>query len=106
MILWMFWKSKSKILADIAYRANKLRRFTISVIFYFAGNPYFISLEKLIEEELLTEEECNSVDFGENNEYIDYEKLYNGRFNLLKKAYKRSNPEDEGFKKFVEENGF
>ena len=53
-----------------------------------------------------TEEECNSVDFGENNEYIDYEKLYNGRFNLLKKAYKRSNPEDEGFKKFVEENGF
>ena len=24
----------------------------------FAGNPYFISLEKLIEEELLTEEEC------------------------------------------------
>lgn len=72
----------------------------------FAGNPYFISLEKLIEEELLTEEECNSVDFGENNEYIDYEKLYNGRFNLLKKAYKRSNPEDEGFKKFVEENGF
>ena len=42
----------------------------------FAGNPYFISLEKLIEEELLTEEECNSVDFGENNEYIDYEKLY------------------------------
>ena len=72
----------------------------------FAGNPYFISLEKLIEEELLTEEECNSVDFGKNNEYIDYEKLYNGRFNLLKKAYKRSNPEDEGFKKFVEENGF
>lgn len=63
-------------------------------------------MEKLIEEELLTEEECNSVDFGENNEYIDYEKLYNGRFNLLKKAYKRSNPEDEGFKKFVEENGF
>jgi len=72
----------------------------------FAGNPYFISLEKLIEEELLTEEECNSVDFGENNEYIDYEKLYNGRFNLLKKAYKRSNPEDEGFKKFVEEKGY
>ena len=72
----------------------------------FAGNPYFISLEKIIEDELLTDEECNSVDFGENNEYIDYEKLYNGRFNLLKKAYKRSNPEDEGFKKFVEENGF
>ena len=72
----------------------------------FAGNPYFISLEKLIEEELLTEEECNSVDFGDNIEYIDYEKLYNGRFDLLKKAYERSDIENEDFKKFVEDNGF
>ena len=30
----------------------------------FAGNPYFISLEALIEEGVLTEEECSAVDFG------------------------------------------
>ena len=29
----------------------------------FAGNPYFISPEKLIEEGLLTWDECNAVDF-------------------------------------------
>lgn len=30
----------------------------------FAGNPYFISLEALIEEEVLTKEECDEADFG------------------------------------------
>ena len=31
----------------------------------FAGNPYFISLEALIEEGVLTEEECDDEDFCE-----------------------------------------
>ena len=30
----------------------------------FAGNPYFISLEALIEEGVLTKKECDKVDFG------------------------------------------
>ena len=30
----------------------------------FAGNPYMISLEDLIQEGVLTEEECEAVDFG------------------------------------------
>ena len=34
----------------------------------FAGNPYFIDLETLIEDELLTKEECDQADFGENEE--------------------------------------
>ena len=57
----------------------------------FAGNPYFIDLEQLIEEGLLTEEECESCDWGNNIEYIDYEKIYLSRFKILKKAYNRSN---------------
>ena len=55
----------------------------------FAGNPYFIDLEKLTEEGLLTEEECQAVDFGSNDRDIDYGKLYDGRFLLLRKAYER-----------------
>ena len=31
----------------------------------FAGNPYFIDLETLVKEELLTEEECDACDFGD-----------------------------------------
>ena len=57
----------------------------------FAGNPYFISLEALVEEGVLTEEECEAVDFGKEPGTIDYEKLYKGRYPLLRKAYERSN---------------
>ena len=46
----------------------------------FAGNPYYIDLEALIEEGLITKEECDSYDFGDNVEYIDYEKIYLSRF--------------------------
>ena len=55
----------------------------------FAGNPYFIDLEQLVSEGLLTEEECQAVDFGSNSRDIDYKKIYDGRFPLLKKAYNR-----------------
>ena len=42
----------------------------------FAGNPYFIDLDQLVQEGLLTTEECNSYDWGNNPNYIDYEKIY------------------------------
>ena len=56
----------------------------------FAGNPYFIDLCELIEEGLLSEDECDCYDWGDDVEYIDYEKIYLSRFKILKKAYKRS----------------
>ena len=55
----------------------------------FAGNPYFIDLEKLTEEGLLTREECLDTDFGSDERDIDYKKIYDGRFPLLRKAYER-----------------
>ena len=64
----------------------------------FAGNPYFIDLDQLVGEGLLTEEECNSYDWGNKSNYIDYEKVYLSRFKILRKAYKRSNIGDS--KKF------
>ena len=64
----------------------------------FAGNPYFIDLDQLVGEGLLTEEECNSYDWGNKSNYIDYEKIYLSRFKILRKAYKRSNIGDS--KKF------
>ena len=35
----------------------------------FAGNPYFIDLEELIEEGVLTRKECNKTDFGDNADF-------------------------------------
>lgn len=73
----------------------------------FAGNPYFISLEALIEEGVLTEEECEEADFGSRADSIDYAKIYKARFPLLRKAYERSRvSEDPEFCRFREENGW
>ena len=74
----------------------------------FAGNPYFISPETLTEEGLLTEEECGEADASdpEAPSYADYGRLYETRFVLLGKAFRRFEkkavPEDYG--DFLEEN--
>ena len=71
----------------------------------FAGNPYFIDLEALVEEGVLTREECEACDFGKKASRVDYGKIYENRFKLLRLAYERSeiaaNPE---FSRFVQEN--
>lgn len=56
----------------------------------FAGNPYFISLEKLAEKGLLRKKECNACDFGSNPACVDYGKMYEERYPLLKMAFERS----------------
>ena len=53
----------------------------------FAGNPYFIDIKTLIDEGLLTRKEADKYNFGGSEEYIDYEKIYESRFKLLKTAY-------------------
>lgn len=55
----------------------------------FAGNPYFISPEKLIEDGLLTWDEANSFYFGSNEEQVDYGAMYENRQDMLKIAYRR-----------------
>lgn len=71
----------------------------------FAGNPYFISLEELIKEGILTEKECQAIDFGTKENDIDYKKLYENRYPLLRKAYERSNiRENPDYALYIEEN--
>ena len=71
----------------------------------YAGNPYFISLEALIDEGVLSKEECDAVDFGDDPSSIDYEKMYKGRYKLLRKAYERSDiSKNDAYIQFVREN--
>ena len=71
----------------------------------FAGNPYFISLEALIEEGVLSRAECDSADFGGNESCIDYEALYRHRYPLLRAAFRRSgHRSDPAFHRFIAEN--
>ena len=71
----------------------------------FAGNPYMISLEDLIEEGVLAEEECEAVDFGTDPAKVDYDKLHENRLALLHLAYERSNiSRNPDFQAFCQNN--
>lgn len=71
----------------------------------FAGNPYFIDLDQLKEEGLLTSEDLENVDFGKDEGSIDYEKLYNVRYKVLAKAFERFVPDQE-YEDYIRENAF
>ena len=71
----------------------------------FAGNPYFISLDKLVSDGLLNKNDLNFIDFGNDVNHIDYGKLYNNRYPLLKKAFNNWCA-DDNFYKFENENSF
>ena len=75
----------------------------------FAGNPYYIDLEKLIKDGLLTKDECDKADFGDGK-IIDYEKLYNGRVILLRTAFERAKKsgvmESPEYSDFLNDNGY
>ena len=75
----------------------------------FAGNPYLIDFDLLIEAHLLSEEDLRDVFFGDNEEYIDYGAVYNQKYPLLRKAYENFKSSDnhemrENLEHFKREN--
>ncbi|MDR1801593.1 MAG: 4-alpha-glucanotransferase [Lachnospiraceae bacterium] len=71
----------------------------------FAGNPYFIDLDAFIREGLLSKDEVESIDWGEDPANVDYEILYENRFRLLHKAFSKSNHyRDKKFRAFCDKN--
>ena len=71
----------------------------------FAGNPYFISLDALVEEGVLTADECKKANFGRKADDINYSRLYTERGRLLRLAYSRSDiGHNEVFTAFCEKN--
>ena len=71
----------------------------------FAGNPYFISLDALVEEGVLTAAECKKANFGRKADDINYSRLYTERGRLLRLAYSRSDiGHNEAFAAFCEKN--
>ena len=63
----------------------------------FAGNPYYIDLDMLIKDGLLKSGEVTGIDWGSDPERVDYGKIYDSRFKVLRLAFKR------GAKKFAAE---
>ena len=61
----------------------------------YAGNPYFIDLELLVEDGLLTRDEVESQNWGTNPRYVDYGRIYESRFAVLQKAKDRGWERDQ-----------
>ena len=71
----------------------------------YAGNPYFVDLDMLREDGLLTQEEIDAVYWGSDPARVDYAAIYNGRFALLAKATERGWDRDsEELNAFMEQN--
>ena len=69
----------------------------------FAGNPYFIDLDMLIEQGLLTKEDVLCKDWGQGQDQVDYGAIYTSRFEVLHTAFvngrERYKDEVETFRK-------
>jgi 4-alpha-glucanotransferase len=73
----------------------------------FAGNPYFIDLDLLIKEGLLKTEELQGLQWQTTEELIDYATIYHLRFQVLEKAFLRSNhKENQEFLSFCKKNEY
>lgn len=71
----------------------------------FAGNPYFIDLDMLADEGLLTKEYIESFDWGDDPHCVDYEKIFNSRYKVLKTAYMQFCKETAEFAAFKKRSG-
>ncbi|MDU2599236.1 4-alpha-glucanotransferase [Anaerococcus sp.] len=73
----------------------------------FAGNPYFIDLDMLIEDDLLEKNDLENINFGDNERYVDYAIQYNIRYRILEKAFDNAKGKlDNQIKEFREKESF
>ncbi len=69
----------------------------------FAGNPYLIDLELLVEEGLLKQEELDGITWCRSSTKVDFGLLYANRLSVLRLAFQRHG-ETEAFARFRASN--
>ena len=72
----------------------------------YALNHYLIDLDLLVENGLLTKEECAAPDWGSDERRVDYGRLYSGRVAILRKAFARFDRADKPWRDFLEEGKY
>ena len=55
----------------------------------FAGNPYLIDFDLLVKDKLLKKAEFSGIDWGDDASRVDYGKIYQHRFDVLRIAFGR-----------------
>lgn len=72
----------------------------------YAGNPYYIDLDYLVRDRLLSEDDFKDIDWNTVDDNIDYGVMYEKRYPILKKAVKNfiAKGELDDYHKFESEN--
>ena len=70
----------------------------------YAGNPYFIDFDILNELGLLEKSDYENIDFGGNDEEVNYELIYKKKIPILRKAFIKAKEYNWNYDTFVEEN--
>ena len=71
----------------------------------FAGNPNYIDLDFLAKDWIITRKSISAIDFGNDEESVDYAKVNAGRELLLRSAFERSRSVLENdIRRFRDEN--
>ena len=71
----------------------------------FAGNPYFIDLDMLCDEGLLTTDECSAIRWVRKARRVDYDALCEHRLPVLRLAYARFGA-DSGYSVFCKKEAY
>ena len=73
----------------------------------YAGNLYFIDLDLLCEQGLLLPEEYKERDWGSDPKQVDYGKIYESRYPVLRKAAERFAEQiPESYETFCRNNAY
>ncbi|MBR3317827.1 MAG: 4-alpha-glucanotransferase [Atopobiaceae bacterium] len=71
----------------------------------FAGNPYFVDLDMLVADGLITKAEAEAPTWGDDPTRVDYAALYENRLDLLRLACERGWERDQAaVQSFASEN--
>ena len=71
----------------------------------FAGNPYYIDLDMLIEQGLLKKSDLTGLNWGADSARTDYGAIYENRYKVLRKAFRNGREAlQEELERFREEN--
>ena len=89
MLLWIFLKGSPKCwqilpISPTSYGDSPYQSFSVH-----AGNPYFIDLEALEKEGYLKPAEYKDIEWGDDKGSVDYGKIYEVIFKVLRTAHKR-----------------
>ena len=93
-------------LGDSAYMfANFLQDCGVQVWQSFsvhAGNPYFIDFQRLEKQGYLAPPDYEDIVWGEDPRRVDYARVYNYCFHVLRTAFSRFRKEDKAYLEFCE----